>query len=61
MSKTKLVVIDTKTCVARSYHGNHPCGVANLPDPEDGEFSAVQIIRELNDFRMAADAEKYPK
>lgn len=59
VSTTKLVVIDTKTRVARAFVGNEFGGEANLPDPndegEDGNFTAAQLIPQLNEFRESAD------
>lgn len=52
MSTTKLVVIDTKTGVAKSFEGNFECGEAHLPE---GEFNASEITEQLNDFRLSAD------
>ena len=60
VSNTKLVVINTKTLVAESFEGNFKCGKANLPDPKgDDDFTAKELIGQLNDFREAADGARY--
>jgi hypothetical protein len=51
VSTTKLLVIDTKTGVAKSFEGNFECGEAHLPD----EFNAKSMKAELNEFRLSAD------
>jgi hypothetical protein len=59
VSTTKLVVIDTKTRVAKSFEGTFACGEGHLPDPndegEEGNFTAKELIGQLNTFREAAD------
>jgi len=60
VSNTKLVVIDTKTLVAKSFEGNFPCGEAHLPNPNgEDEYTAVEITEQLNDFLKAADGARY--
>src|ERR1700757_798977 len=60
VSTTKLVVIDTKTRVARSFEGTFACGEAHLPDPnEDEGYTAHDITEQLNEFLKAADGARY--
>jgi hypothetical protein len=59
VSTTKLVVIDTQKRIAKSFEGTFACGEGHLPDPndegEEGEFTAKELIGQLNTFREAAD------
>lgn len=60
VSTTKLVIIDTKTNVALSYVGSERGGEAHLPDPNgDDDFTAKELIGQLNDFREDADQAAY--
>lgn len=60
VSTTRLVVIDTKTRVAKSFEGTYECGEAHLPDPnEDDAIPASEIIEQINGFREAADGAYY--
>lgn len=60
VSTTKLLVIDTKALKTLSYVGNERGGEADLPDPNgEQDFTAKELIPQLNAFREDADAAIY--
>jgi hypothetical protein len=59
VSSTKLVVIDTQKRVAHSYVGTYKCGEAHLPDPNEDDYTAVEMTEQLSAFLHAADEARY--